>query len=295
MSNLLKVENLSKHYDGFELSGVSFAVPAGSVVGLIGSNGAGKSTTIKSILGLIRPDGGSIQLFGEEVLGMPDGRFAQLRQRVGVVFDTCAFPATSTLAEVRAFMAACYDRWDDRKFAQLMSQFELSETKMVKELSRGMGMKLSLACALAAQPDLLVLDEATAGLDPIAREEALDLLREFVADEAHGILMSSHITSDLDKLADYILCIDGGRIMFSTEADTITDQAGIAQCRRSDLEAIAASGLFEPGSLRYEQRPVSAALLVPDRFAFAQAFPNIPVERADIDSYMYLALKGEQL
>lgn len=295
MSNLLNVENLSKHYDGFDLRDISFTVPAGSVVGLIGSNGAGKSTTINSILGLVRPDGGSVQLFGEEVLGMPDARFAQLRQRVGVVFDTCSLPAAATIKEVRAFMANCYQNWSNTRFDQLLSQFKLPSDKAVKDLSRGMGMKLSLACALAAQPDLLILDEATAGLDPVAREEALDLLREFMTDEGHGILMSSHITSDLDKLADYILCIDEGRIMFALEADAITDRAGIAQCRQRDLEAVAASGLFAPGALRFERRPLSTALLVPDRFAFSQAFPNVVVERADIDSYMYLVLKGEQL
>ena len=295
MSNLLNVENLSKHYDGFDLNDISFAVPAGSVVGLVGSNGAGKSTTIKSILGLVRPSGGSIQLFGEETVGMPDGRFAELRQRVGVVFDACAFPAESTVDEVGRFMAACYRNWSTAKFNQLVEQSALPRRKCVRELSRGMGMKLSLACALAAQPDLLILDEATAGLDPIARDEALNILREFVADESHGILMSSHITSDLDKLADYILCIDGGRMMFSVETDSITGLAGVAQCRQADLLAITESGLYAPGTLRTLKQPMSTLVLVPDRFAFAQAFPAIPVEHADIDSFMNLTLKGELL
>ena len=295
MSNLLHVENLSKHYEGFDLQDISFAVPAGNVVGLVGSNGAGKSTTIKSILGLVRPSGGSIQLFGEETVGMPDSRFAQLRQRVGVVFDTCAFPAESTVDEVGRFMAACYRNWSTAKFNQLVERSALPRRKCVRELSRGMGMKLSLACALAAQPDLLILDEATAGLDPIARDEALNILREFVADESHAILMSSHITSDLDKLADYILCIDGGHMVFSVETDSITGLAGVAQCRQADFLAVAESGLYAPGTLRTLKQPLSTLVLVPDRFAFAQAFPNIPVEHADIDSFMNLTLKGELL
>ena len=198
MSDLLRIQNLEKHYDGFDLEGVSLSVPAGSVVGFIGSNGAGKTTTIKAILGLIRPDGGSISLFGEEITGAPEKRLAQLKQRIGVVFDTCSFPEELTVATVSKLMAQSYKDWNPGAFRAFAHAFQLPEDKTVKDLSRGMGMKQSLACALAHNPDLLVLDAATAGLDPMAREEALDSLRLYMNNEHRGILLSSHITRDLE-------------------------------------------------------------------------------------------------
>ena len=154
-------------------------------------------------------------------------------------------------------------------------------------------MDLSLACGLAHDPARRILDEATAGLDPLAREEALDILRGYMRDERHGILMSSHITSDLEKIADYIVCIDAGRIVFAVEKDTITDLAGIAHCRATDYERIAESGFFAPGELRSMRHPYGIDVLAPDRFAFAENFKNIPVDKADIDVYMGMMLKGE--
>lgn len=293
MSDLLRIQNLEKHYDGFDLEGVSLSVPAGSVVGFIGSNGAGKTTTIKAILGLIRPDGGSISLFGEEITGAPEKRLAQLKQRIGVVFDTCSFPEELTVATVSKLMAQSYKDWNPGAFRAFAHAFQLPEDKTVKDLSRGMGMKLSLACALAHNPDLLVLDEATAGLDPMAREEALDTLRLYMNNEHRGILMSSHITSDLEKIADYIVCIDKGRIVFTVEKDVITDLAGVAQCRAAEFDAVVDSGYFAPGTLHYERNTYGTTILVPDRQAFAAKFPRIILERADIEAYMSLMLKGE--
>ena len=293
MSDLLRIQNLEKHYDGFDLDGVSLSVPAGSVVGFIGSNGAGKTTTIKAILGLIRPDGGSISLFGEEVTGAPERRLAQLKQRIGVVFDTCSFPEELTVDTVSKLMAQSYKDWNPGAFRTFAHAFQLPQDKTVKDLSRGMGMKLSLACALAHNPDLLVLDEATAGLDPMAREEALDTLRLYMGCESRGILMSSHITSDLEKIADYIVCIDAGRIVFSVEKDVITDLAGVAQCRAAEFDAIVDSGFFPRGGMHYERNTYGITVLVPDRQSFAARFPQIVLERADIETYMSLMLKGE--
>lgn len=288
MNNLLSIRNLAKRYDGFALDDVSLAVPAGSVVGLVGSNGAGKSTTIKAALGLIRPDAGDIELF--------DGlspRDAAAKQRTGVVFDTCALPEEITVATAGRLMATVYKHWNPTAFDRFLKEFDLQPGKTVKDLSRGMGMKLSLACALSHDPELLVLDEATAGLDPIARDEALDALRAFMADEGRGILMSSHITSDLEKIADYIVCIDDGRIAFSVEKDAITDLAGIAQCRAAEFDAIAESGLFAPGQMRFLRQPYGTSVLVPDRFAFEERFPKVALDRASIDAYLALMLKGE--
>lgn len=295
MNDLLNIRNLSKHYDAFDLRDVALRVPSGSVVGFVGSNGAGKTTTIKSILGLNRPASGQIALFGEEIIGAPSKRLAELKQRIGVVFDTCSFPEELTVEAVGKLMSVSYRAWDAAGFRERIEQFALPSNKTVKDLSRGMSMKLSLACALSHDADLFILDEATAGLDPMARDEALDTLRAFMTDERHGILMSSHITSDLEKIADYIVCIDEGRIVFSIEKDAIVHQAGIAQCRASEFAAIADSGLYAPGCLRYIRNAYGTSVLVPDRFVFAENFRGIAVERADIDAYMSLMLKGEAL
>ncbi len=293
-NDLLRIRGLSKRYDGFDLRDVDLSVPAGSVVGFVGSNGAGKTTTVKAVLGLVYPDSGSIELFGRNVGEHASAKAVkQAKQRVGVVFDTCSFPDEMTLDSVGKIMSYSYETWSAADFEQRLAQFGLPKAKLVKDLSRGMSMKLSLACALAHDPDLLILDEATAGLDPLARDEALDLLRDYMRDERHGILMSSHITSDLEKIADYIVCIDDGRIVFSVEKDAITDLAGIAHCRASEFERVAASGFFAPGELRSLRHPYGIDALVPDRFAFAENFRDIALDKADIDSYMGLMLKGD--
>lgn len=294
MNNLLHIKNLTKHYDGFDLQNITLSVPAGNVVGFIGSNGAGKTTTIKAALGLVIPDGGSIDLLGERIFpDAPPSRGAHLKQRIGVVFDTCSFPEEMTVKSVGRLMSYSYDAWDKNLFESLADQFDLPQQKTVKELSRGMGMKLSLACALAHHPDLLILDEATAGLDPLARDEALDVLRTFMTTEGRGILMSSHITSDLEKIADYIVCIDQGRVVFAEERDAICDRAGIAHCRAAEFDTLAASRYFEPGQMHFKHNAYNIDVLVPDRFAFAENFNHIALDHADIDDYMALMLKGE--
>ncbi|HIY84708.1 MAG TPA: ABC transporter ATP-binding protein [Candidatus Rubneribacter avistercoris] len=294
MNDLLRIRSLSKHYDGFDLKDVDLTVPAGSVVGFVGSNGAGKTTTIKAALGLIFPDAGSIELFGQSAGAHANAKAVKrAKQRIGVVLDACSFPEEMTVGAVGALMSCSYDAWSPADFEQRLAQFELPKDRAVKDLSRGMGMKLSLACALSHNPDLLILDEATAGLDPLARDEALDILRAYMRDERHGILMSSHITSDLEKIADYVVCIDAGRVVFSVEKDAITDLAGVAHCRASDFERIEASGFFAPGELRYLRHPYGIDVLAPDRFAFAENFGNVALDRADIDSYLALMLKGE--
>lgn len=292
MTYLLETENLGKRYEGFTLAGVNLAVEPGHIVGLIGSNGAGKTTTLKAILGLIAADMGTVRLFGQAVTPS-SAALDELKARIGIVLDTCAFPATCRVADVAAIGRAAYPTWDNARFRDLAGTFGLPPKKKVSELSRGMGMKLTLAFALAHHPDLLVLDEATAGLDPLARDEVLALLRTFMETGERGILMSTHITSDLEKIADEVVCIDNGGLAFSTPKDAITDTAGVARCRAADLDAVLAAGLFAPGAMRVLRRDFGTDVLVPDRFAFARAFPDIPVDAASIEDYLTLTLKGE--
>ncbi len=292
---VLRIERLSKRYNSFAMREISLAVEPGTIVGLVGSNGAGKTTLIKSILGIVHPDNGSIALFGEEVVGAPEQRLSALKQAIGIVLDACSFPDECTVKTTARAMRNVYENWNDKLFWNLAEQFNLAEKTLVKALSRGMGMKLSLACALAHRPRLLVLDEATAGLDPIARDEMLGLLRTFVAeDESRAILLSSHITSDLDKIADRVACIDAGKLIFDVERDAI-DLAGVALCRATDVEAIERSRAYQPGELRFERTAYSTRVFVPNRFAFAEAFPAIPIEAIDVETYMHFMLKGATL
>ena len=292
MTNLIDIENLGKRYGDFVLTGVNLAVEPGTVVGFIGSNGAGKTTTLKAALGLITADEGTVRLFGQ--VAAPDSAAVEeLKSRIGVVLDTCAFPSTCRVGDAGLIGRAAYATWDASHFSRLLSTFGLSPKKKVSELSRGMGMKLTLAFALAHHPELLVLDEATAGLDPIARDEVLDILRDFMATGERGILMSTHITSDLEKIADEIVCVDNGRIMFAAPKDVLTDEAGVARCRAADVAAVLEAGFFAPGTARVLRHDYGCDLLVPDRFAFGRAFPDIPVDKATIEDYMTLTLKGE--
>ncbi len=289
---LIEARGLTKHYDGFSLEGVDLAVNEGEVVGFVGQNGAGKSTTIKALLGLIRVDGGEGSVLGTPSDELTRASGAATKERVGVVFDTVSLPGHLRVADVGRIYASAFASWDAHRFSQLTRDLGLDPKKAVKDLSRGMGMKLSLACALAHNPQVLILDEATAGLDPMARDEALERLRDFVAQPGHAILMSSHITSDLERIADRIVCIDAGRIVFDLEKDAITDSAGVARCRVADLERIASSGMVPDSELRYLRHDYGIDVLVPDRFAFAEMFPDIPCDRMTIDDYMSLTLKG---
>lgn len=301
MDNLLAIRGLCKNYDGFALHDVDLTVPAGSVVGFIGTNGAGKTTTIKSALGATVPDDGSIELFGQDVRAIPENRLAELKQHVGAVFDACSFPSGMRVRDVGGMMGRLYKAWDASGFDRRCTEFGLSADKKVKELSRGMGMKLMLACALSHDAALLVLDEATAGLDPMARDEVLDTLRSFIAGGyadsdgsevpcERGILISSHITSDLEKIADYIVCIDKGRIVFASEKDAITETAGIARCRADQFAQVRESDDF--AKVYFLAHSYGTDMLVDDRFSFQNRFPGITVDRATIDEYMSLRLKG---
>lgn len=293
MDGLIYVENLAKRYYGFSLENIGFAVPAGTVVGLIGSNGAGKTTTLKAILGMIDTDAGSAVLLGHKCTSS-DTSMDAIKQRIGVVFDTCAFPIAMNVKDVGTLGSATYENWDSVLFRSLCKRFELPEKKSVQKLSRGMGMKLTLAFAFAHRPELLILDEATAGLDPIARDEILDLIRQFMEDPTHAVLMSTHITTDLEKIADEVICIDEGRMVFDLPKEAICDEAGIAHCRASELEKLFSDGILDMDALYVTSKGYGTDVLVSDRFAFAKLYPDVAVDRASIEDYMTLVLKGKK-
>ncbi len=290
MKSLLKVTNVTKIYHDFALKGVNLEIGPGEVVGLVGTNGAGKTTLIKSILGHIFINEGTISLFDQEA---NRGATTQMREKIGVVFDTGMLPKAFSLSDVVKLMKVSYRSWDPYEFKRYYELLNISSFKKTEELSRGNSMKLSIACALASKPQLLLLDEATAGLDPMVREEVLQVLRDYQTETDCGILMCTHITSDLEKIADRVICLDEGQIVFSCNREDITDTAGLARCRSVDVEALGEMGYFMSGAMHYEKAGLGMNVLVPDRFDFKKAFPEIDCDRCTIEDYMRIMLKGE--
>ena len=290
MQNLLELKGVSRRVsDRFSLRDVTLAVEPGQIVGFVGANGAGKTTTIRAALGLIKLDAGEVHLFGQRYgADAPDETQRHLRSRIGLVLDTCPFPSTLKMGQVERLVGPAYPTWSCETFAGFIDRFGLDPKTKVKDLSRGMGMKLQLACALSHNAKLLVLDEATAGLDPMAREELLDELLAFVTDGQHSVLLSSHITSDLDRTADRVICIDNGSIVFDLPREDITDRAGIAHCAQAQASELMAC----VEGARAAHHAYSVDALVPNRREALEAFPEIPCDRATIDDYLRLMLKG---
>lgn len=290
MQNLLELKGISRTVsDRFSLRDVTLAVEPGQIVGFVGANGAGKTTTIRAALGLIKLDAGEVRLFGQRCgADAPDETQRCLRARVGLVLDTCPFPSTLKVGQIEALVGPAYPTWDRKTFAGFIDRFGLDPKTKVKDLSRGMGMRLQLACALSHNAKLLILDEATAGLDPMAREELLDELLAFVSDDQRSVLLSSHITSDLERAADRVICIDNGSIVFYLPREDITDRAGIAHCTQA--QAVELMACVEDA--RAAHHAYSVDVLVPNRREALEAFPEIPCDRATIDDYLRLMLKG---
>lgn len=234
MENVIEINGLSKRYQKFALENVTLNVPMGSVMGFIGANGAGKSTTIKAILGLYKRDGGEVKVFGEDSEKMSN----ETREKIGVVFDTMPFPKNLTVTMLDKVFSGIYKSWDSEKFFAYITRFELPLKKKLSGFSRGMEMRLSIAAALSHNPSLLVLDEPTGGLDPVMRSEILDIFLEFMQDETHSILMSTHITSDLEHIADYICFINKGKIVFTEERNEMLEKYRIMKCTEEDLQQV---------------------------------------------------------
>lgn len=229
--NALEVLGLRKNYPGVRLEDVSFTLPSGCILGLIGENGAGKSTVIRLILDAIRRDGGEVRVLGKD----NRDNFKATKEDIGVVLDEAYFPEGLNVRQVGAVLRRIYRNWDDAQFSSLIRRFSLPENRAFKDFSRGMKMKLSIAAALAHQAKLLVLDEATSGLDPIARDEIVELFHDFTRDETHSILISSHIVSDLEKLCDYIAFLHKGRLLVCEEKDRLLERYGFLRCDRQTL------------------------------------------------------------
>ena len=246
--NAIKLSHINKSFGDFAIRDLNLTVPSGTICGLVGENGAGKSTTIRLLMGVLRPDSGTASVLGADV-SSPE--FRDVKEDVGVVLDEAYFPESLNAVQVGKIMAATYRRWDPRLYDSYLKRFDLPEKKQFKDFSRGMRMKLAIAVALSHQPKLLVLDEATAGLDPIVRDEVLDIFNEFTREEDHSILISSHILSDLEKLCDYIAFIHKGDLLFCEEKDQLLEQYGIFEDSRENLDCLQPEAIVAREESRY--------------------------------------------
>ena len=285
MEYAIKIDHLTKDYGSFVLQDVSLAVPGGTIMGLIGENGAGKSTTIKCILNLIHRDAGAITLLDKDNIAEE----AAAKEDIGLVLDESLFHDFLKLGDVGRIMSKLYKNWDGPLFDSYLEKFALPRDKLMKELSKGMKMKLSIAAALSHHPKLLILDEATAGLDPVVRDELLDEFLTFIQDEDHAILISSHITSDLEKVADYVTYLHKGRVALQGAKDELLETYGRLACTRADLAKV--DRVFLAG---VREGQFGCEALVKDRRAFQAAYPDLPVDPVSLEDIMVFTVKGEQ-
>lgn len=235
--NAIEVKNITKKYKGFTLDNVSLTLEGGCIMGLIGENGAGKSTVIKTILGGVCLDSGDVKIFGKKVS-------ADLKQDIGVVLDEVGIPTEFTVQEVERVMRSTYANWSEDIFFDYVEQFGLPLKKKFRTFSKGMKMKLGMAIALSHNAKLLILDEPTSGLDPVVREEIIDILNEFTRDESHSVLISSHIVSDLEKICDYIAFMHKGKLMLCEEKDRLLEQYGLMNTTEAILKELDSSAVI---------------------------------------------------
>lgn len=248
--NALEIKNLYKSYPGFTLDNLNLTLPGGCILGLIGENGAGKSTTIKLILDLIRADSGSITILGKQHTKLN-------REDIGVVLDEVGIPEVLTAAQVGKVMKHTFRNWQETEFSRLLKDLSIPENKPFKDFSRGMKMKLGIAIAMSHGAKLLILDEATSGLDPVVRDEVVTMLSEFTREEGHSILISSHIVSDLEKLCDYIAFLHKGKLMLMEEKDVLLGRYGIVYCTHEQLPLLSPDAV-----LHRKENPYGAEVLV---------------------------------
>lgn len=279
--NSILVQGLRKSFGDFVLDNISFRVPRGRIVGFIGENGAGKSTTINLILNEIQKEAGKI-----EILGV-DHTNNSIKNEIGVVFDECNFHEIFTAKDIGKILGGIYSGWDNNVYYEYLKRFHIPTDKSVGSFSKGMKMKLSIICAISHHPKLLILDEATTGLDPVVRDEVLDLFLDFIQDEEHSLFFSSHIISDIEKIADYVILIHQGKIIFEEQKDTLIYRYGIAKCRQDQF-----AELSKDEYLISRKTNVCTECLVSDKESFRKKHKNIMVDNAALEEIMLFYIKG---
>ena len=284
MNDYLEVRNLSKSFEGFQLHNITFTLPKGYIMGLIGPNGSGKTTTIKLILNMLKRTSGEVKILGFDNIASEQ----EAKRNLGVVFDSNYFSDEWKISQVEKSVSAFYENWNTQKFSETLKRFHIQPSKKVKELSKGMQMKLMLACAFSYDAKLLILDEPTSGLDPVSRDELLHILSEYIEDGEHSVLFSTHITGDLERAADYITYISYGELFFSGGKDEFIDSFRIVKGGREELSADLGKKML---GIRNFSTGFEALIKTEDLNRFA----HLNVEPATIDDIVvFTSKRGEQ-
>lgn len=288
MENILELQQICKSFpkSNFILDKLSFSLPYGAILGFVGENGAGKTTTIGCILNTVRKDSGMVKLFGKEMRDID----TDIREKIGVVYDGDNFPGFWTAKQLSQVMEGIYTQWDNALFQKYLEDFHLPVKQKIKNYSRGMTMKLAIAVALSHHPQLLILDEATSGLDPIMRDEMLDVFLEFVQEESHSILLSSHITSDLEKVADYITFIHNGKLIMTASKNDLVYNYAVMRCKESQFLALDPSDI-----IAYRKRDFQIDVLVNNGKEAQRKYKGSVVDHVSVDEIMLLLVKGERV
>lgn len=285
MKNAIEIKNLKKNYSNFNLEIKELKIPEGVIVGLIGENGAGKTTLIKSILNIIKKDDGVIKIFDKDY--KKEESF--IKEDIGVVLDDMFFPEILSVKDIDVTMKDVFKNWDSKMFFHFLKDFGILLDKKIKELSKGMRKKLEIATALSHKPKLLILDEPTSGLDPVVRHEVLDIFLDFIKDESHTILLSTHITSDLEHIADRIVFIDNGSIVMDKSRDELVDHYGILKCDLKDFEKVNKEDI-----IRYKKNRYEVQILVSDRNKISKKYKDYIIDKITLEDLMVLMVKGEK-
>ena len=288
MENILELQQICKSFpkSNFILDKLSFSLPYGAILGFVGENGAGKTTTIGCILNTVRKDSGMVKLFGKEMRDID----TDIREKIGVVYDGDNFPGFWTAKQLSQVMEGIYTQWDNALFQKYLEDFHLPVKQKIKNYSRGMTMKLAIAVALSHHPQLLILDEATSGLDPIMRDEMLDVFLEFVQEESHSILLSSHITSDLEKVADYITFIHNGKLIMTATKNDLVYNYAVMRCKESQFLALDPDDI-----IAYRKRDFQIDVLVNNGKEAQRKYKGSVVDHVSVDEIMLLLVKGERV
>ena len=285
MEYALEVKNLTKEYKDFAVKDISLKIPRGSVVGLIGENGAGKSTFINSILNIVKPNEGEITILGKDLYTYEK----EIKEEIAVIFDRSHYNENFKPSFVGKMLSKIYKNWDNEKFYDLLKDFNIPVDKKIKQFSKGMKMKFEFACALSHSPKFLILDESTSGLDRVFRDEILEILRDFTMEEEHSLLMSSHITSDLDKIADYIAFIHDGKMQFIKTYEDIHDNYGVISCKKEFLE-----NLSKEDIVAYKKETFGYKVLIKNRMEIMKVYKHLIIENASIEDVMLFYIRGEK-
>lgn len=286
MKNAIEIRKLVKSYsDKFTLGEINLDIPSGIIIGLIGENGAGKTTLIKSILNIIRSDKGNIKIFEKDI----KINESEIKENIGVVLDNMFFPELLMPKDINSIMKDVYKNWDEQLFNKYLSEFKLKNNQSIKSMSKGMRKKLEIATALSHHPKLLILDEPTSGLDPVVRNEVLDIFLNFIQDEEHTILLSTHITSDLEHIADKIIFINQGKVVLDQSRDDLLDNYGILKCDVDKFDTISKDDI-----IAYKKNKYDCEILVNDINKIKKKYKDFIVDKITLEELMVLMIKGEK-